>query len=773
MGNQRLLAVVVFEGIPFETTPHHILEKKNNHLNSVLKEISKINAPNLAQWNHIIKRKVNLEFDYKCKNKFVSRFTQKYLSQFQDGNFFETRYAVSFVMKYEDLDEGIEAMDALLDFVQASLPEYEPLALGVDAEHGYPLSDIGSYLAELVNGHADAVPLSSNLITNTMLTGNLHFGYDVAELRPAKGGKRYATFYDLREFPEESKKGMWNFLLSVPYEFVLTASFIHFTALKAINLIDKQVNKLQSSSNAPGHYLDELKGARGYVGTGQICFGDFHASLVVFGNTPKEAQDSGTKLTSQFIAAGLGARFIRSTDTGLFTFASQLPGSEQRMYSEPKTTMNLANCFSMNNLPTGKQYGNPIGDGTALMPLKTKSDTVYFLNTHYSHPAINVTGEKHAGHFTVLGATGTGKTTLEGTIAAFALRFEPDIFAIDFNNSMQLFLEAFGAEYFDIRNNEPTGINPFQFEENPSPSLKSFLYEVIGACGRQGLEPLTADEERKIKSAVDIVLTLPFEERCFSMISSVLPPVGNGSNSIGDRLAKWQRVNGGKLAWALDNSVNRFDPRKMRRIGFNTTEILKKDHPAVEPILACLFHLKDMMQRDGNLMMSLVEEFWVPCMFPTTAEQIKGTLKAGRIKSEFMGLISQSPEDAIRCPIFADIIQQTPTKIFLPNPEATFENYKLCGLNEREFEDFAALDKTSRTFLIKQSQQSLFAKLDLHGFDEFLPIISGTWEDIALMKKLKEEVGNDPDVWIPLLIEQIKARKKHSKPKAALQPEGA
>lgn len=125
-----------------------------------------------------------------------------------------------------------------------------------------------------------------------------------------------------------------------------------------------------------------------------------------------------------------------------------------------------------------------------------------------------------------------------------------------------------------------------------------------------------------------------------------------------------------------------------------------------------------------------------------------------------MVLVSQSPEDAINCPIFPDIIQMTPTKVFLPNPEATFDKYKQCGLNQKEFDDLFALDKDSRTFLIKQSHQSTFAKLDLNGYDEFLPIISGSWESIQLSHEVRREVGNDPKDWVPIFRERLRTWKK-------------
>ncbi len=82
------------------------------------------------------------------------------------------------------------------------------------------------------------------------------------------------------------------------------------------------------------------------------------------------------------------------------------------------------------------------------------------------------------------------------------------------------------------------------------------------------------------------------------------------------------------------------------------------------------------MQRDGKLMLTIVEEFWMPANFPLTQDMIKSALKAGRLKNEMMWLTSQSPEDAVNCAIFAALVQQTATKILLPNPDAEFDGYK-------------------------------------------------------------------------------------------------
>jgi type IV secretion system protein VirB4 len=725
--NEQLLSIIEIQGIPFETIPDQILFSEFNTLTRIFCELNKVYAPNLAQWHHIIKRKISLEFHYQFTNSFISDFSKQYLKQFQENDFFQTNYAISFVYKYKDnLTKSIQSFNHLINFILNALKQYEPRALGIKInKYGITQSEIGSFLAKIINNNNDIIPISSTPIMNSIQTAEIAFGFDLCEIRPTKGGKKYATYFDLREYPDESKRGMWNLILSEPYEFILTQSFLHLTPIKALKELNQQINKIKSSTNSPEHYIQDLSNIRGYVATGEISLGEYHSALVVYGNTPKEAIDHGNILSTQLLTQS-GVRYIRSTSSGIFTYYSMLPGSLFKPLAEPKTTRNLASSFSLNNFSTGKQYGNPIGDGSAILPLKTRSDGIYFFNLHYSSMEKNVSGQKYPGHTLILGTTGSGKTTFETVLVSFLSRFKPKIFAIDYNRSMELFLKTYGATYFNIEDGIETGLQPFQLP--PSSQLRHFLYLLIAKCGSNSEGKISTEEEKKIQEAIDVIMLMDYKDRCFSYLSTIIPP--EGKNTLGDRLAKWQYSCHGSLAWALDSKSNLFDPRTMNKIGFNTTSLLKNKHPATEAILSVLFYIKDLMQQKGELFLTLVEEFWVPANYKTTQEQIKNTLKAGRIKNEFMILVSQSPEDAIHCKIFADIIQMTPTKIFFPNPEATFETYKTCGINQKEFDDLSSLEKDSRIFLIKQSHQSTFAKLDLTGFDTYLPILSGTWDNL-------------------------------------------
>ncbi|WP_419669824.1 hypothetical protein [Xylella fastidiosa] len=98
----------------------------------------------------------------------------------------------------------------------------------------------------------------------------------------------------------------------------------------------------------------------------------------------------------------------------------------------------------MNTYSSGKQYGNPVGDGSAIMPLQTPAHGVYYLNFHYSPPDLDSRGERWQDTC-IMGATGVGKTTLQTTALTFLHRMDYKLFAVDKDGSMRGFIEAVGG----------------------------------------------------------------------------------------------------------------------------------------------------------------------------------------------------------------------------------------------------------------------------------------------------------------------------------------
>lgn len=755
-----LAFVIRMEGIPFDGVDDRHLFAQFVSLRTLLAGMGKTLGKRLAIWGTLQRQKINFDREYEFDSVFCQNFSKKYLKRFQNEDYFENLYHITVLIKTDDIDMGIKEAEEQIQIMMRSLDPYDPYLLtAYQNQHGIPFSEVYEFFGSLINGKKEPIPLSPVDAYQMIGGANQHFGSDVCEIRSQDGTIKFAQMFDLKDYGL-SKPKIFNDVLRLPCEFTLTQSLIFVSPYTMKENIRKQLNNLESAGDLATGQVTELHDGLGKLAAGDLMFGDYHCALVVYGTTPEEAATNGARAYSTFLNAG-GYRFTKAGLSAPATFFSQIPGSKEKPRMFPKTTTNFATTFGIHNYSHGKKTGNPIGDGSALMPLQTVSKTIYDFNFHFSNPKEDNVGDKIAGHTLILGATGTGKTTTQTAIMAFAERFKPNLFVMDLDRGMEIFVRAIGGSYFSLQAGEPTGLNPFQLEDTPS--NREFLYSLVGMCGADENGKLTAAEEKEIQFAVDSVLSLDFENRHFSHLLQNIPVI-NDPNSLRIRLSKWCRSEGGRFAWCLDNPVNRFDPKDFSRVGFDLTDILKDDYPPTGPVLAYMFHLRNIMMqqvaKQSGILATIIEEFWYAARFKVTQDIMLKILKTDRKLGGWLILVSQSPEDAINCPIFAAIVQQTPTKIYLPNPDAEYENsYERCGITRKEYDEMVKLPKESRTFLIKQSKQSAFAVLDLYGFKEEMPFLSGSSDNVELLHEIMKEVGSeDVNIWYQPFLEAIKQR---------------
>ncbi len=748
------------DGLPFDGADDRRLFAHFANLRAVLNGIGKTLGNRGAVWTTLKRERINFDREYGFQNLFCRRFADSYLRRFREEDYYENRFYLTLVIKSGSMASGIKECEEQMQILMRALDPYSPEILSAweNAEET-AFSDAYRFYSGLVSGREGNIPLSPQSAYKTIPAASLHFGTDLCEIRPEAGGRKYAMLYDLRDFGI-SKPKILTSILTLPCEFTLTQSMIFISPYDMQNKIKRQLKNLTSVEDKAEAQQEELEYGMGRLVAGEIMFGDYSAALAVFGRTPAETADNGAKAYSAFLNSG-GFRFMKAGYSAPSTWFSQIPGSKDRPRSFPKTTENLACTFGIHNYSHGKKSGNPLGDGSAVMPLQTTSKTVYDFNFHFTNLKDDNIGEKIAGHTLILGATGSGKTTLQCALMAFAERFDPYLFALDLDRGMEIFIRAIGGSYFALEAGKPTGLNPFQLPDTPE--NREFLYALAGICGQDAQGRLTAAEEKQIQNAVDATMDLDWSMRRFSHMLQHIPMLAE-PDCLYVRLAKWCESENGRFAWCLDNPKNLFDPADFWRVGFDLTDILKDGYPPTAPVLAYMFHLRNIMmdkvaEKDG-LLASIIEEFWWPLRFSATEELMLKILKTDRKRGGWLILVSQSPEDAIASRIFPAIVQQTPTKHFLPNPDAEYEgSYQRCGITRKEYEELIKLPLESRTFLVKQSKQSAFAKLDLHGMHEAIAVLSGNTANVELLHHTMAEYGSDVRDWYePFVLAATKGR---------------
>lgn len=761
VGGDRLLFTIRIGGSSFLTVDDRILRNSFIAFTNYLTFLGKDYGSRLAIWTHIIKKEDKITDVYNFENSFVKQFANSYLEQFNKSKFYSTSFYMTFSLKFNDLLDGERDIETILLRSENILRQYQGVTMSlIDINESTSHSELGSFLSMLINGYESVIPLSSSNFQYSVCNSDIFFNYDFIEIRNKENlNSKFGVCYSLKDYPAETGIGMWDFLLDEDFEFVLTQSFLFLSTQRAITITNQQINKFNSvqdsGANTNNDNEGELDVLKASLEKGKQSLGVYCGSFIAYGDTPNKAIKNGIKLASDFVNFGGGVRWSKSTLDNVFSYISNLPNSKYRPYHSMRTATNLSCGFSLHNYYGGKKYGNPIGDGSAVLPLKTKSGGIYFYNSHFSDFEKDERGKKISGHALLLGATGFGKTTTEAVIFSFLQRFDNNMFLIDFNRSTELYMRSFGATYFVFKRGELTGLNPFQLEEDPTPHLRQFLYDLVNICAKDSSGKVTDDERKILKLAVDSVLSLPLNLRRFGALLHSIP-----KSSLLTRLEKWCFTDNeeGVHAWALDSPENKFNPYLFKKIGFDTTELLKKgsrDSELIEPILSILFYYKDIMQRSGKLTSTIIEEFWIPCSYPLTANMIEASLKAGRMKNEFVYLISQSPNDVFDSEISTSIAEQTQTKILLGNPFATKEGYEKIGCTEKEYNIVSSFNQEDRLLLIKQGNFSSIAKVDLSNSLYYLPILSGSQDGITECEKLRAELGDDPEKWVEPFLEKM------------------
>lgn len=763
-------------GASFETADDEQLNTAHERLNVLWRNIA---SPQIALWTHLIRRRQSTSvlpgddpgFAAALAAKYGSRLSKErlminelYLSVvYRPTADVATSLASKFLAKVRpdsgqaELKDALDACEKLSQGLLASLERYEPERLGAYEDHGRLYSSALEFLGLLINGEWQPQPLPRAAVDEALATGRLFFGTEAIEYRlPTR--TRVGAMLGIKEYPTPSVVGMYDRLLSAPFPFVVTQSFTFLSKSSSQSLLQRQFNRLANAGDFAVSQAEELKGALDALTSNEFVMGDHHFSMQVFwDDTERECADLGTdRLKSLNKHLALARSYL--ADTGMTVaredlaleaaFWAQLPGHfYMRPRKAPITSRNFCAMTGFHNYPTGREQGNHWGD--ALAVLITSARSPYHFSLHASDPSDPAGGSrKDTGHTFICGPTGSGKTVFIGFLIALLARQGVTQVVIDKDRGLEILVRALGGEYLPLRNGVPTGFNPLQLPTTPQhvEFLKCWLRMLVR---RGGEHSLSVREQSDLDQALHGTLALQRSARRLSRLiefTDATDPEG-----IHARLSKWCECAGGDYAWAFDCREDSIVPHFAAHhvLGFDVTEFLAHEVTRA-PMTFYLFHLIRGLL-DGRRLVCWLDEFWRLLADPAFEGFAKDGPKTWRKLNGVMCLATQSASDVLLSPISRTIVEQTPTKVFFPNPEADPSEYiRGFGLTEREFRLIKEqLAPGSRQFLIKQGHHSVACQLDLRGFEAELNVISGRAESVLRMERLITQVGHDPGQWLP------------------------
>jgi len=774
-------------GASFETSDDRELNNWHERLNVLWRNIA---APNVSLWSHVIRRRAEvtaartpvLEPQSRWR-PFAEQLERRYHEKLSGETLMQNDLYLSVLYRpiagratgwvsrrflgvqrdghAAERADALDACDKLSRTLDASLTRYEPEPLGCYLRQGRWHSSLLEFFSLLINAEQDRIPLPRGPFDEALGLARLYFGSESIEYRGARTG-RVAAMLGIKEYPTPSVVGMFNSLLSAPLSFVLTQSFSFLSKSTGQTLLQRQFNRMVNAGDFALSQANELKDALDALTSNEFVMGDHHFSLQLLAELPADA--SSLRDAEAIAAKSLSDQIAHArsllADTGMLVaredlaleaaFWAQLPGNfPMRPRRSPMTSRNLAAMAPFHNYPSGRAQGNHWGDALAL--LVTSARSPYHFSLHASDPTDPDGGSrKDTGHTLICGPTGSGKTVFIGFLVALLARNNVTQVIFDKDRGLEILVRALGGQYFPLKNGIATGFNPLQLEPTPAnvEFLKAWLHELTRDDSRAS-SPRSVRELADLEQALRGTLSLEAPARRLSRLVEFLDPTD--PEGLHARLSRWCEGCRGEYAWAFDNPVDTLSNQLTgyATVGFDVTEFL--DHPrSRSAITLYLFHrVRELL--DGRRLVCWMDEFWRLLADSAFENFAKDGPKTWRKLNAVMCLATQSASDVLDSPISRTLVEQTPTKVFFPNADASAREYvEGFGLSEREFRLIRErLEPGSRSFLIKQGHRSVVCRLDLKGFDAELAVISGRAAGVIEVQKLIAELGSDPARWLP------------------------
>lgn len=763
-------------GVSFESADDEQLNAWHERLNVLWRNIA---SSQVALWAHVIRRRESspaggaggVGFANALHDKYRRRLTghtlminEWYLAMvYRPAPGVATGLVARLFAKTQRdgsevaLRDAFDACEKLGLTLKASLTRYEPEPLGVYRKGERVYSSLLEFLAYLINGEEQSIPLPRAPIYDVLATTRLSFGAEAIEYRLATS-TRVGAILGIKEYPTPSVVGMYDRLLSAPFTFVLTQSFAFLTKTAGQSLLQRQFNRMANAGDFAISQAEELKDALDALTSNQFVMGDHHFSLQVLADLAVDSVDTVPVRRLKLLDDQVALARSLLADTGMIVaredlaleaaFWAQLPGHfPMRPRKAPITSRNFCAMAAFHNYPSGRASGNHWGDALAL--LVTSACSPYHFSLHASDPADADGGSrKDTGHTFICGPTGSGKTVFIGFLITLLDRQRVTQVIFDKDRGLEILVRALDGEYLPLKNGLPTGFNPLQLPRTPDNEefLKVWLRTLVRGSSAASLG---VREQSDLDQALRGTLALEPAARRLSRLAEFLDPTD--PEGIHARLARWCASTRGDYAGVFDNAedtvVSRFAGRTV--IGFDVTDFL--EHAVTRaPVTLYLFHIVRQLL-DGRRLVCWMDEFWRLLADPAFERFAKEGPKTWRKLNGVMCLATQSASDVLQSPISRTIIEQTPTKIFFPNVDANAEEYiSGFGLTEREFKLVKEqLEPGSRMFLVKQGHHSVVCQLDLKGFDAELAVISGRASSVERMHRLMDEHGPTSAAWLP------------------------
>ena len=595
-------------------------------------------------------------------------------------------------------------------------------------------------LSELVNRPGTPAPPGSG----SALHRRLALSELEAERRQLRIDGQDALVYSLAEPPSEAAADQLRELLQLPATMTVSWHFRRLPTDKARARINaarrfffaKRFSMMAHARETDGTasaMLDEAADAEAHrLGLAQaeleadgMPYGELSLGLSLHGPLEEiERHDAAVRR----IFASCDAKVIRESYGQLAAFFARLPGAPPA--SQPRPQLVSAGVAAALAPLCGPSEGSPrsahLGE-ECLCVLETQEGTPY----HYD---LFAGGGGDVGHTLVLGQTGAGKSFLLNFLLVSALKYGPRVFILDLGGSYRPLTELVGGGYLQLSPDAaaPTRLRPFALPagERTFQFLAGWARRLLELGGYQ----TSGDDTTEIRQRVEDLYRFDPPERRLSSLAGSLP------QRMKPAMSRW--IAGGAWGAVFDNP-----PEEGAEEGWGEWQVVDLASAAQHEDLveAALGYYLEKMRHEiddpgelGRVKLAVVDEAWKFLRDPAVSDYLAEAAKTWRKKNAALLLATQSGGDLARAETARGLLEATPTRLFLANPEFPAELAGAFQLSAAEVEQIRGL-VPKRELYLRRTGEAEVLRLEVDRRSYWLYTSSPT--DAAKRERMIQEHG--------------------------------
>jgi type IV secretion system protein TrbE len=413
--------------------------------------------------------------------------------------------------------------------------------------------------------------------------------------------------------------------------------------------------------------------------------------VVLTGANTNEVEDCAEHVRKLFSHHGFVAR-IEDFNT-VEAWRSFLPGDGYSNVRRPLVnTMNLSDLIPMTTLWTGDVYNpNPMypRESPPLFYATSDGQTPFRFHSHVSD----------VGHGIIIGPVGTGKSTFIDFMIAQSFRIpEMQVFVFDKGYSSFILTKACGGQHWDLGNDLISAAPLINVDQEVE---REWAHGYVSTLSRIALKrDLAPVEDDAVWRALGLLGRHPRHQRTMTALQGTVQ-----DDELKQALTRYTLK--GPMGRYIDDSED-----ALLTAGFTTFELeTLQNSEALIPMFLYLFHRIE-QRLDGRPTLVVVDEAWVALTKSFFGGKLEEWLRTLRKKNGAVWLATQSLDDLRRSEYRSVILESCPSKIYLPNPEATTDNiadiYRDFGLSDRQIQIIAEAIAKREYYLVSPKGRRLF-----------------------------------------------------------------